>query len=1085
MSTYPSTEENTLWGENYSIRSATGVNKFHAAGYYGERVKAATGENWDLRNYNPDGLVEIPFGNGVGWGNYSGGHGSKTAATFFQVAPKTVLYQMPKIFSHRLSSDPTRFKCGFITDCYPIIKEEGITSIFCSFEMITDKHHDDELTEALDDLKTFTFILSAGNDYSSEYNELMECEAVFGIGACYILGSKPRPEEFSSVYAGVDFCAPDRQTVKFAKETGVIEYGKQSGTSFSAPWFQGMCCLVNDYAIDKAGRPLDYKDMYRFMADHCIDVGDVGVDDKCGHGMPVLPEPAEIKLEDYIPSSVDTPIAPPAVDQDSEEESTVSKQPEQIRENYKPYETHILASEFNFDEDWCQVTIVPYQSIKEVGFAQCAQPKEAVMSWYSRQEDKPQIVTNGGLFNMSTGTNILSFVDEGEEQNYKGNFEGIGVLADNLASLIPGNDSEKNWKDFMSAYPVLVRKGKALTTFDKGNELNYYAARTAIGVTKTGDVIILTVDKPGAQGGMLFAKMADIFEEYGAWYAVNLDGGGSVYKLEFGKVANDPTEARMIDNVFYVKLKEASDMSTNPSVNLDPVVVSPGTYYAQEPIELKSGVDQSEDNPSRVIATIGRGEQLTINSTMQWIGKTWGITNYNYQMGFIVCTGTNFGEIPPLPAVFATEEGAMVIADRYEESDGVAQYHIVCKAFTSGTGYTLGDKIDTMLQAATLDFVECYEGTLIDESEDVDDDSQDVINPGEGSGEGDPEEPEFDDFPAKYMVNPNMVNTVLNVRSAPINGSVITTIKPGHIVNVLTVEADGEWAKVEYNDAGDIGYCSMAYLIYCDEESDENDTSEAPTKDDNSMSEVDKEIWSRISNRESLILKTTKDTIGIYDSTVDGLITETSNIPCGTTLLAYGTCYYEQNNYVLTFNKNFAKTPTLVKLDGGLEIMDVIAEPKAEEMSGKPVIKLIKMNDVARLYIKGYEDIVGKELCDVRFKFGVLMGTEVVDGVKYGIVYGDDGYYYIAPENYKIVGEIYEIEDKADGADDDSNTMTPISYVADADDISADCVDAVDFVVSADLMPLDDKKMFYPDSNVTKEELAKILYNLCADLDDM
>lgn len=762
-------------------------------------------------------------------------------------------------------------------------------------------------------------------------------------------------------------------------------------------------------------------------------------------------------------------------------------QPTQSRENYKPYETHVLASEFNFDEDFCQVTIIPYQSIKEVGFAQCAQPKETVMSWYNRQGNKPQIVANGGLFNMSTGTNILSFVDEGKEQNYKANFEGVGVLSSNPAALIPGSDSEKDWKDFMSAYPVLVRNGKALTKFDKGNELNYYAARTAIGVTKTGDVIILTVDKSNCRGGMLFSKMADVFEMYGAWYAINLDGGGSVYKMEFGEVTNNPTEARTVDNVFYVKLKEADDMSVNPDVNLDPIVVKSGNYYAHEHIDLKVGVDTSADQPASAITTIQIGERFTIESTLQWMGTTWGIVSYKNEVGFIVCTGENFDVIPPLPAVFSTEEGLMVLADRYEESDDSAQYHVVCKAFASGPSYMTGDKIDAMFPAETLEFVEYYEGTIIDEDEGSEN-SQEDINPGEGSGEGDPEGPEFDDFPAKYMVNPNMVNTVLNVRSAPINGTVITTIKPGDVVTVLTTEADGEWARVEYNDAGDIGYCSMAYLVYYGEESDETNTSEAPSKDDNSMSEVDKEIWARISNSENLILKTTKDTIGIYDyydSAVDSLVTETSNIPCGTTLLAYGTCYYEQNDYVLAFNKNFTKIPTLVKLDGGLEIVDVIAEPKAEEMSGKPVIKLIKMNDVARLYIKGCEDIVGKELCSVRFKFGVLMGTEVVDGVKYGIVYGDDGYYYIAPENYKIVGEIYKIEDEGDSAGDDSNTMASINYVADADDISADCVNAVDFAIAADLMPLDDKNMFYPDANVTKEELAKILYTLCSEDDPM
>ena len=82
------TETTKLHTENNYIRRFTGVDRFHNAGYFGERVTAATGENWSIKNYNPDDLVLIPFGDGDGWGNFSGGHGSKTAATFFQVAPR-------------------------------------------------------------------------------------------------------------------------------------------------------------------------------------------------------------------------------------------------------------------------------------------------------------------------------------------------------------------------------------------------------------------------------------------------------------------------------------------------------------------------------------------------------------------------------------------------------------------------------------------------------------------------------------------------------------------------------------------------------------------------------------------------------------------------------------------------------------------------------------------------------------------------------------------------------------------------------------------------------------------------------------
>lgn len=784
----------------------------------------------------------------------------------------------------------------------------------------------------------------------------------------------------------------------------------------------------------------------------------------------------------------------------------MSKQPEQIRENYKPYETHVLASEFNFDKDWCQVTVIPYQSIKEVGFAQCAQPKETVMSWYNRQTDKPQIVTNGGLFNMSTGTNILSFVDEGEEKNYKANFEGIGVLSSNLAALIPGTDSEKDWKDFMSAYPVLVRNGKALTKFDKGNELNYYAARTAVGVTSKGDVIILTVDKPGVQGGMLFDKMADIFEMYGAWYAINLDGGGSVYKIEFGKVTNEPTEARLVDNVFYVKLKEANDMSENPSVNLDPVVVKNGDYYAHKRIELKVGVDTSADQPSKVLTTIPVGAMFSVNSTMRWNGVTWAVVSYNYEIGFIACTGSNFDTIPPLPAIFFTDEGAPVIVDQYESDDDGQCYHVAYKAIDSDGAYTVGDKVDSMLPVDSLEYSAYYEGTLVDDT--VEDDSDTNITPGEGSGEGDPEEPEFNDFPALYQVNPSMVNTVLNVRTAPITGSVITTLSPGTIVTVLTVESSGEWARVEYNENGDIGYCAMAYLIYCGESEDDKesgsvseDTSdevqkpETPSDGENSTSDSDEifRILSGIDPRKNVVVvEMTEDFVGAGTEVDDNRATSqvSVDIPAGTKLIAINWIGCNDDFHIVCQNTNIKYGKHMIALESMIdifahapikivEILPKVYPGLVSSLSGASVVKLSDSLEYLIPSYGEYEDIVNRPVNPVTARYGVIVGEAAENAIYF---YDGCDIYIVEDGNYDVVGEIYETEDTPADEPDDNGF---INYVADAAVISRDCVRAVDFVIGAELMPLDDKKMFYPDDIVTKEELAKILYNLCVESDYM
>lgn len=199
-----------------------------------------------------------------------------------------------------------------------------------------------------------------------------------------------------------------------------------------------------------------------------------------------------------------------------------------------------------------QLDIIPFDSIQEVRFCKLAEPTEMLEHYYNRAENKPNIMVNGGLFDMKTGHNVMSFVSMYTEQNYKNGFVGMGTTCYKAQTLQYGKDNEKEWRDFMTAYPMLVIDGKANKEYGNAKTLNYRTARTAIGVTKTGNVLVLTVDKPG----MTFEQMTAIFLQYHAVYAMNLDGGGSVRKLHNGKVVNNPSENRKVDSAFCVYLKK-------------------------------------------------------------------------------------------------------------------------------------------------------------------------------------------------------------------------------------------------------------------------------------------------------------------------------------------------------------------------------------------------------------------------------------------------------------------------------------------------------------------------------------------------
>lgn len=196
-----------------------------------------------------------------------------------------------------------------------------------------------------------------------------------------------------------------------------------------------------------------------------------------------------------------------------------------------------------------------------VDFVACKEPRETLGSFYNRQQKKPDILINGGFFSMANGTPVFNTIDEGVVRSNNSNYKiGIGVSYDAINELKFGNLNDgTRWKDFLSAYPVLLNGTGPITKFDYANEIDYCATRSCIGYNDT-TVFIVHVGKPGLR----FAQLSDLLDKLGAKFAVNLDGGGSARVLIKGKVFGNPTENRQVDNViaFYLK-NTANDKNTN------------------------------------------------------------------------------------------------------------------------------------------------------------------------------------------------------------------------------------------------------------------------------------------------------------------------------------------------------------------------------------------------------------------------------------------------------------------------------------------------------------------------------------------
>ena len=105
----------------------------------------------------------------------------------------------------------------------------------------------------------------------------------------------------------------------------------------------------------------------------------------------------------------------------------------------------------------------------------------------------------------------------------------------------------ESWKDVKYAVgggSYLVKNGKPFIDDEKfpNSFLWHKAPRTAVGYTKSGTLIFVTIDgrQKGVSEGATMSELAQIMWELGAYNAMNLDGGTSTQMVVNGKLVNNP-----------------------------------------------------------------------------------------------------------------------------------------------------------------------------------------------------------------------------------------------------------------------------------------------------------------------------------------------------------------------------------------------------------------------------------------------------------------------------------------------------------------------------------------------------------------
>ena len=202
------------------------------------------------------------------------------------------------------------------------------------------------------------------------------------------------------------------------------------------------------------------------------------------------------------------------------------------------------------------VAEIPKRTIARLDLDLCEQPRETLKHYYDRQKKKPDILVNGGFFGMKDGSTCFDFMDEYQLIHEDPTLDhGMGVIDTNILKF--GTMSGRtDWRDFVSAYPVLVYRGQPVVS-NIGKEIDYPARRTLLGYNQDS-VFLVAVD----DDRLNFRECQNLALTLGMDYTINLDGGGSTKMLVNGKNQTSPLYNRPVDSVFAVYLKSADPHKT-------------------------------------------------------------------------------------------------------------------------------------------------------------------------------------------------------------------------------------------------------------------------------------------------------------------------------------------------------------------------------------------------------------------------------------------------------------------------------------------------------------------------------------------
>lgn len=267
------------------------IIEWHQKGYTGKGIKVANMEGGNHKAWNLKGKVFDPFD--ISRHPSTNNHGDKVMDILLQVAPDATIYMLP---NGGYDVEGGGYGGRIVEESLPYIEENNIHLVNASLTGTNSMNLAQKIEKTKE--KGTIFVTAVGNESKYDSIGYSSKNSWITISASHLSNGRAEIASYSSRGKSIDFTQFSGLYVHSQKDRNYTI--KEIGTSFASPMFCGMLALVQDFFLSNTGQTLNQDQMYRFVLDNAIDLGDEGKDELYGHGIFVLPNPDEIEIEKYI-----------------------------------------------------------------------------------------------------------------------------------------------------------------------------------------------------------------------------------------------------------------------------------------------------------------------------------------------------------------------------------------------------------------------------------------------------------------------------------------------------------------------------------------------------------------------------------------------------------------------------------------------------------------------------------------------------------------------------------------------------------------------------------------------------------------